>query len=310
MPKYRILHQQSEDGPMIIDDIPAGSDNRPHGDFQKQEVYVPYYLQRVTVASSGQVTINEDRNFEGFVDLVKSDDVEKSIDNGTINGLQSQGYVSVIDIQQGDLDSPSINNAKFDTSGTSEEYEVDVTVNDGSSVAEDYEITIDNSDISSTQISYTDQTAGSKTSSNIASGLASAINNDSTLSGNVTASASSDVVNITTDKEDTPFTVSLNVTSQDGGMTQSTVATGRVVITGSGFTSLNPFPAEVDLTDTSAGDTNTFDQSSVQSNNGIYTDSTIVVLSSQHSMGSSSDDIEDVTVRASDATDSSSITEV
>jgi hypothetical protein len=310
MSKYRLIHTQNTEGKLLVSDIDQGLPNERFGIYRKQEVYVPYYRLSTNVAPSGEVTVSEDRNHAGFVDLVKTDKVRESVANGVISELETQNFLNKVEFVDSDLDEPTISSAKFDDGTSTEVFEFDVTITDGTSVAEDYEVTINNANITSTTISFTDPTAGADESSTIASGLASNINGNGTVSSEVEANASGSTLTITTLKEDTPFTVSVNATDPDGSISSSEVATGRVIVTGTDFNSVEPFDAQITIEDTSSGESVTFTQTEVTGNSGLYSDTTIVVLNSQHSLGTSSGDVEDVTVSANNKTDSSSVTDV
>jgi hypothetical protein len=296
---------------LIIDDIEDGV-GHPNQDFnrlKKQEVYVPYYRVQTQVAPSGQVATTVDRSIAGFVDLAPTDDVRKSVDNGTIAGHQNQGNISVTEVQPGDLVAPTISTAKFDTSDNTEIFEIEVTIQDGTSVAEDFEVTIDNTNITSTTVSATDPNAGTDDSNTIAAALASAVNSDGTLSPEVEASASGDTVTITTLKPSIPFTYSVNATDPDGTITGDDVATGRVVIEGSDFSSVDPILSKAFVTDTPF-DQREFTEDEIRTAGGVFTDTTVVVPNSLHAHGTSSGDVDRVNVFANEKADSAGVTDV
>lgn len=143
--RFRLIHNQNVDGTLIISDIDSGLPNESFGIYRKQAVYLPYH--HTYFDSEGMVQV--DRTLEGFIDLVPSDKVKLSHDRGVIKGLEDNGFLTVVEIAEGDLDAPAISSATFavndasgdddgsvDVSGTkflsTDPYESTITITDDS----------------------------------------------------------------------------------------------------------------------------------------------------------------------------------
>lgn len=108
---YRLVHSQNSEGALLIPDIEAGLPNEAFGFYYKQPVYVPYY--RTYFDNDGLVAV--DRTQPGYVDLVPSDKVKLSEDDGCISGLAANGFLTVVNIPTGALDAPTISSTTHDT---------------------------------------------------------------------------------------------------------------------------------------------------------------------------------------------------
>lgn len=122
----RLIHAQTQIAPLLINDIETGSPNRPFDDYYKQPVYVTY--NRQFFGNDGLVGV--DTTQPGYIDLVPTDDVLLSVEDGVIAGLVDQGLVTLVNIATGALNAPSITTAEQDTvvatDGTND-YRVEIT---------------------------------------------------------------------------------------------------------------------------------------------------------------------------------------
>lgn len=303
---YRIVHQQTEPGGILIDDIESGLPNEEFGIYFKQHVYVPYNRQYF---QNNQVIV--DANQPGYVDLPLSDKVELSRDRGTIKGLEDAGLVNVISIGDGALSAPSIDSARFDGDGsTTDAFEVEFQIVDTTSDTGDFEITLGIQGGSPTTFTATDSTSGSDDSNALASSLATAINNDASASFD--ASVSTDTITVTSASPRLSFTHSTNVTDASGSINTNVIATGRVVLSGSNFESTSPDVSSVVVRDDSAGQTVELTETDITSGGGINTfdDDVIIITESVHGLGTSSGDVESVDITADGQTDTSATVEV
>lgn len=299
---FRLINGQQTNGQEImVTELNHGLPRKPHERLRKQPMYIPY--NHKFFANNGVTT---DTNFAGFKDFVPTDEFVQSEANGQISGLKSSSHLSSTSYAEGDLQAPSISNIKHDTS-TTEEYAIAVTIDDDGSNTGDWDITITNANISDTKVTYTDSSSTSS-SKTIADGLASAIDGNSTLSSEVSTStsgnASSATLTLETKKEATPFSVvSLSSADTPDTFSQSTVATGRVIIEGSRLTSVNPFESEFTLIDT-GNNSKTFTATEVSNaSSGLVSQSTVVVPNGLHGMGSSTGDVDEVSVQTQDPND-------
>lgn len=295
--KYRLVHQQAELGPMLVDDIEDGLPREELGVYFKQDVYIPYYFQSF---GNGEVVVDETRN--GFVDLVPSDKVELSRDRGTIKGLEDAGLISVVEFTESDLDAPSISTAEFDSAAsTTDAFEADFQIVDETTNTGDYEITLNGS-----TFTETDSTGGADDSTTIATNLAATIDADPDFD----ASAVGDTITVSTSDLSQTFTHSTNVTDTGGAINTTVASTGRVVITGTNFLSLSPDVSSVTIRDDSSGEEVELIESDVLGDSGVFNDTTIVVRGTTHGLGSATGDVESVDVTADTQTDSSAVSEV
>ena len=302
MTKYRVIHQQTEEGEILIDDIEQGLPNEPFGFLKKQQVYIPYNFKSFNVKSSGQVELNVDRSRPGFVDFVQTDDVRKSVSKGDISGLQDDNKVSVVDIQPGDLDPPSISSFTHDADGSqTNAWVVTVTVSDGSSATGDYTTTLNGTDFTAS-----DTDAASDNSASLATDLRDAINGGSEP---VTASKPSpNKVEIVADDLTSPFTHSVSTTDADGSISETVADTGLVVVEGSNFESTDPDVTSILLSDGTID--KEFTESEVESSSGAYfsgdvTETLIAVPDSLHGFGNTAGTLDSVEVTADTQTDRS-----
>jgi len=80
MTRVRVTHSQTTEGPLLLNDIEDGMPREPFAYLHKQQVYIP---------RNDPV----DSTIAGFTDLVPSDKVLASLDNGVIAGLEENGYI-------------------------------------------------------------------------------------------------------------------------------------------------------------------------------------------------------------------------
>jgi hypothetical protein len=314
MSKFRFVHNQDQEGEILIDDVEDGLPNKPFGRFRKQQVYIPYHRKYTEVKASGEVVVKEDRSKPGFVDLVRTEQVEKSIQNGALSGLADKGDLNKIEVQAGQDDPPSIDSAYVDTPESTSTHGINVDINDGTSVAETYEITLNTPDISSTTVSFTDPTAGADESTTIASGLQNEIQNNSTLNPEFVVQVNTDTLTISTKNPEVTMSYSVNVTDPDGAINASDFTTGRIVVKGSSFISVNPFDSSVSITSSEATDTD-FTRQEIETSwsespyNDGYKDDVVVLNMGLHGIipPFSSSDVEDVSVTSNGETDTSSV---
>lgn len=320
MTMFRIVHQQTEQGPMYISDIEEGLPNRRFGEEVKQDPYVQYHQTYFTQVGNHQ-EVRKDKGFAGFVDLVPTDDVMDSVVNGDISEFRSKGLVQNHFYQRSDLNQATISNFKFDSSGSSSEtYEEDITIDDAASgsAGDDYTVAITNANISQQLITVDDPDNSAEKSKAIADAFVTKIQNNSALDGEVTASssgsASTATLTITAVGAD-PFSTSLSKTDTNGSISKSTVHTGRAIVEGSNFSSIAPFSTKVTFRDPNDNEEVTIDESTITSDGGLVDDTTIVVLQTTHGLGNAAGDLEEVDVQTQDPKDNvvttdNSVTEV
>jgi len=125
MAQIRLIHSQSQDGDLLINDIEDGTPRRPFDDYYKQDVYVTF--NRKFFNGDGLVEVDETQ--PGFIDLVPSDDVLLSREDGVIAGLEAAGLITVVDVATGALAAPTIATADQDTSDATDatnDYRVEI----------------------------------------------------------------------------------------------------------------------------------------------------------------------------------------
>ena len=79
MTRIRVIHSQTTQGPLLLNDVEDGLPRENFAYLYKQQVYIP----RVDPV---------DPSIPGFTDLVPTGKVLSSVDGGVIAGLQSAGY--------------------------------------------------------------------------------------------------------------------------------------------------------------------------------------------------------------------------
>lgn len=114
----RLIHTQTEQGAILIDDIDDGMPNKTahrlgsvgdpaaykrdgYANEPKQAVYIPR-------------TNADNALLAGFVDLNETQRVLLSQDSGKIAGHVAAGHISVVSLVAADLDAPTISNAEID----------------------------------------------------------------------------------------------------------------------------------------------------------------------------------------------------
>lgn len=86
----RVVNQQKVDRSILIDKLDDGQANTEgYANFQKQKVYVPYWNDKKD--ANGNLI---DSSVKGYVDYVPTDRVLLSADDGTIEGLARNGWIS------------------------------------------------------------------------------------------------------------------------------------------------------------------------------------------------------------------------
>ena len=296
---HRFIHQQNGQQDILVDDLEDGTGTDKLARFRRHNVYIPYNRKYF----DGNGNLVEDTSTAGFLDLPLTSDVELSLEGGTLKGLKDDGLVSEVTYSPSDTEAPSITSAEHDDdAGSTEAFEVAFTISDGTGGATgDYTITING-----TAHTETDSNGNSDESSTLATNLASAIDSGSESSV-VSASASGSTVTVTSDVLETPFTYSSSTTDAGGSITETVTHTGKVIINGERFTSISPFSTVITLTDT--GNTSVdITESDISGDANSKLDQTVIVISaSLHGLGNTSGDVDEVTVRANDKTDSSAV---
>lgn len=104
MTRVRVIHSQTTEGPLLLNDVEDGMPREPFAYLHEQQVYIPRE--------------DPDRpGVPGFTDLVPSDKVLASLEQGVIAGLEEQGYVlTPVLISDADLAAPTVAGATL--SGT------------------------------------------------------------------------------------------------------------------------------------------------------------------------------------------------
>lgn len=128
MAKLRLIHARTVSGDILVNDIDQGLPVDFLDEERKQDVYVTFNQKQF----SG-LTVVEDADTPGFIDLVLSDKVKLSRDRGVIKGLEDAGLITVVDIATGALAAPAITTTEQDrTGGTdgTDDYRVEITGTD------------------------------------------------------------------------------------------------------------------------------------------------------------------------------------
>jgi hypothetical protein len=123
---FRLIHTQTQLGTLLINDIEDGTPRREFDDYNKQDVYIPYY--RNYFNNDGLVEVDETQ--PGYIDLIPTDDVLLSRDSGVIAGLEAGGFLTVVEIATGALAAPTITTAQQDTADATDatnDYRVVIT---------------------------------------------------------------------------------------------------------------------------------------------------------------------------------------
>jgi hypothetical protein len=110
----RVIHAQAQLGDLLINDIEDGRPVHAFDDHPRQDVYVNYYKK-----SFDGFGLSEDKTLPGFVDLVPTDNVLLSRNQGVLKGLEDAGLVTIIDLPVGATNSPVITSATQDRVGGS-----------------------------------------------------------------------------------------------------------------------------------------------------------------------------------------------
>lgn len=112
----RLIHSQTVQGGILVDDIDDGLPNKQvqrlqgDPDHYERDGYAnkpkqPCYIPR---------TAPSDSSLAGWIDLKETQRVLLSADQGKIAGLQSSGHISVVSLVESDLDAPTISAAEID----------------------------------------------------------------------------------------------------------------------------------------------------------------------------------------------------
>ena len=304
--KIRLVHQGTTDDYYVLADIDsANTSDDPFDFYRHQGHYLPRYETKFV---NGEVVV--DTTKDGFVDLVLSDKVQLSREQGVIKGLEDQGLISVTELSPGELSAPTITSATFDGDGSeTEAYEVDFQIVDETTNDGDYEITLTVEGGSAATFTTTDSNVGSAgvdDSAAIAADLQGKIDADP----NFDATVSTDTVTVTSADIGKYFAYSTNVTDTNGAINDTVVNTGRIVIRGTEFTSVSPDTTSVLVRDDSSGEEVTVSETTITGDGGQVTDTEIVVLGSSHGLGTATGDVESVDVTADQQTDTSATTEL
>lgn len=105
--QIRLVHQREGEGPLFIADIDQGVPREHLDEERGQEVYIPH--DRLTFVMDGTAA-SVDRNLDipGFIDLVPSDKVMLSKEQGTIARLEEDGLLDVVELPEGGVQDPVI----------------------------------------------------------------------------------------------------------------------------------------------------------------------------------------------------------
>lgn len=123
--KYRLVHTQTTKGPILINDIDQGLPVEFLDEERKQDCYVTFnhkYFQDRKVIT--------DTTIAGYIDLVPSDKVKLSVEQGVIAGHVASGAMQIVEIPNGALNVPTIVRADQDQA-------------DGDDVTDDYRVEIE-----------------------------------------------------------------------------------------------------------------------------------------------------------------------
>ena len=125
MAKLRLIHARTVSGDILVNDIDQGLPVEHLDEERKQDVYVTVNLKQF----SG-LEVVEDTATPGYVDLVLSDKVKLSREQGVIKGLEDAGLITVVDIATGALAAPTIATTEQDRTGggdVTDDYRVEIT---------------------------------------------------------------------------------------------------------------------------------------------------------------------------------------
>lgn len=114
MAKMRLIHNQTVSGDLLINDIDQGLPVDYLDEQRKQEVYVTFNKK-----SFSGLEVVTDLDIPGFVDLVLSDKVKLSREQGVIKSFEDAGLLTVLDLAVGEVDAPVITAATQDRTGGS-----------------------------------------------------------------------------------------------------------------------------------------------------------------------------------------------
>ena len=117
----RLIHKQSVDSALLVDDIDDGLPNKMthrlgstadpkaydrdgYANYPKQPCYVPYSKPT-------------DPTIQGCIDLKETERVTFSAGKGKIKKLKDAGFIDIVSFVMSDLDAPVITNAEIDVPG-------------------------------------------------------------------------------------------------------------------------------------------------------------------------------------------------
>ena len=120
----RLIHKQSVDSALLVDDIDDGLPNKMthrlgstadpkaydrdgYANYPKQPCYVPYSKPT-------------DPTIQGCIDLKETERVTFSAGKGKIKKLKDAGFIDIVSFVMSDLDAPVITNAEIDVPGMGE----------------------------------------------------------------------------------------------------------------------------------------------------------------------------------------------
>lgn len=102
----RVVNQQLINRSILIDKIDRSQGNfTGYAQKPKQKVYVPYVYPDTTKVATPSV--------KGYVDLVPTDEVLLSYNNGTISGLVTSGHISASRVTSTTVATPALTSAAY-----------------------------------------------------------------------------------------------------------------------------------------------------------------------------------------------------
>lgn len=114
--QIRLVHQREGEGPLLIADIDQGVPREHLDEERGQEVYIPY--DRLTFVMDGTAaSVDRNPDIPGYIDLVPSDKVMLSKEQGTIARLEEDGLLEVVELPEGGVQEPEITAAAQDDDG-------------------------------------------------------------------------------------------------------------------------------------------------------------------------------------------------
>jgi hypothetical protein len=125
MAKLRLIHARTVSGDILVNDIDQGLPVEHLDEERKQDVYVTVNQKQFV-----GLEVVEDTATPGFIDLVLSDKVKLSREQGVIKGLEDAGLITVVDIATGALAAPTIATTEQDRTGGgdgTDDYRVEIT---------------------------------------------------------------------------------------------------------------------------------------------------------------------------------------